>query len=135
MMQREFQKAIDSLDEIFQFLKSFLDEERVDEAAEFAIDLVVEELFTSMVKYDSGDSDRISVSVERVDSQVVLRLVDFDVDPFDPSSVEEVDVDRPLEERNAGGLGLHLVKSIVDKITYEYEDRKMTVTVVKNVGC
>ncbi len=134
-MQKEFQKAIDSLDEVFRFLREFLDGEGVDESAELAIDLVVEELFTNMVKYNSGHSDRISVSIERVDSEVVLRLIDFDVDPFDPSSVNEVDFDQPIEERSAGGLGLHLVKSLVEKISYEYEDRRMTVTVIKNVGC
>ncbi len=42
--------------------------------------------------------------------------------------------DQPIEERKVGGLGLHLVKSIVDKITYEYKDRHMQVTIMKELG-
>jgi len=45
-----------------------------------------------------------------------------------------VETDQPIEERKAGGLGLHLVKSIVDKITYEYKDRRMQVTIMKELG-
>jgi serine/threonine-protein kinase RsbW len=94
---------------------------------------VVEEIFTNMVKYNRGSAHRIRIAVSRADDSVVVRLTDFDVDPFDPASAPEVDVDLPLEARRPGGLGLHLVKSLADKLTYEYEDRVMRVSVVKRI--
>ena len=49
---RGFRRDIESLEEIFQFLEGFVDEKAVDERAAFCINLVVEELFTNMVKYN-----------------------------------------------------------------------------------
>ena len=57
----------------------------------------------------------------RDDSQVTFSLTDFDVDPFDVTKREDVDVSAPLSERSVGGLGIHLVKKIVDKIEYQYD--------------
>jgi serine/threonine-protein kinase RsbW len=126
-----FRRDLQSLDEVFRYLREFSVAEKLDEGVEFCINLVVEELFTNMVKYNSGDQDEISISIRREGDRILLDLVDLDVDPFDPSTVGEVDVTLPIEERRAGGLGLHLVKSIVDEITYRYEDREMTVSVIK----
>ena len=99
----------------------------------FCIPFVVEEIFTNMVKYNRGSAHRIRIGVSRADDSVVVRLTDFDVDPFDPASAPEVDVDLPLEARRPGGLGLHLVKSLADKLTYEYENRVMRISVVKRI--
>jgi anti-sigma regulatory factor (Ser/Thr protein kinase) len=130
---RDFDKTISSLNEVFPFIKEFVDQEGIGSHVEYALNLVVEELFTNMVKYNSGSIEQISIGLERLTDRVVVRLVDFDVDPFDPSEVEEVRVDAPIEERHAGGLGLHLVKSIVDRISYEYNNRRMTVSVTKKL--
>ncbi len=130
---KSFLRDVDSLDEIFDFLGAFGSSADLDEAAHFALNFVVEELFTNMVKYNVASGDRISISVERNDSVLRLELVDVDVEPFDPSSVNEVDTAQPIEERQPGGLGLHLVKSMVDKITYEYRNGEMRVTAVKSL--
>ncbi len=94
---------------------------------------MVEEIFTNMVKYNRGSANRIQIGISRDDDRVVVRLTDFDVDPFDPANAPDVDVDLPLEARVPGGLGLHLVKSLADKLTYEYADRVMRVSVVKRI--
>ena len=99
----------------------------------FSIPFVVEEIFTNMVKYNSGSANRILIEISRDQDRVVVRLTDFDVDPFDPATAPEVDVDLPLEARRRGGLGLHLVKSLADKLIYEYQDRVMRISVVKRI--
>ena len=130
---KSFPRDVNSLGEIFDFLGAFGSSADLDEAAHFALNFVVEELFTNMVKYNSGSGDRISISVDRADSVLRLELVDVDVEPFDLASVPEVDTAQPLEERQPGGLGIHLVKSLVDKITYEYSNREMRVTAIKSL--
>ena len=60
-----------------------------------------------------------------------MDLVDEDVDPFDIANAPERDISLPVEEREPGGLRLQLVKSMVDKIAYEYRNRTMTISVAK----
>ena len=107
---------------------------KIDESLAFSINLAVEELFTNMVRHNTGAGREISIRMETEDGRLVVTLVDEDVDPFDPSRIPDVDTNQPIEERKPGGLGLHLVKSIVDKITYEYKDRRMQVTIMKELG-
>lgn len=129
--EKRFTKDIASLDDVFAFLKEFVDRESIDDKVEFSLNIVVEELFTNMVKYGVGSDVEIAIQVEKIEGRLHLELTDFDVEPFDPASVREVAVDDPIEKRAPGGLGLHLVKSMVDEISYEYENRDMKISVVK----
>jgi len=133
-MEQSFTRNISALDQIFAFTGRFVHDEQLNKDVAFSIDLAVEELFTNMVKYNSGTTRDIAIAINRDGDDVVLQLVDFDVEPFDPTKSREVDTDQPLEARTPGGLGLHLVKSVVDRITYEYKDRTMKVTVSRSLS-
>lgn len=132
--ERRFRKDVSSLDEILGFLREFLETERLEGDLEFWVALLVEEIFTNMVKYNTASDNDILISVERNGDQMMLQLTDFDVDPFDPKSVEEVDVEAPLDERRPGGLGLHLVKSLADRVVFEYGGRNLKVIVYKDLS-
>ena len=133
-MTGEFAKEVNALEEIFAFLGKFVEEEGLGEEAEFCMDLVAEELFTNAVKYGSAASDRVRIGIERVGPQLRLELVDFDAEPFDPMSVRPVPPETPMEARRPGGLGLHLVRSLVDRVDYEYRDRELRIVVTKHLG-
>jgi len=130
-----FQRDIFSLDEIFRFLENFVEAAGVDTSTARCIDLVVEELFTNMVRHNHGGSDQIAIELERTGDRLRIELTDFDVDDFDPSSVPEPPVAASIAERRPGGLGLRLVRTMVDELQFEYEpqDRQMRVRVTKNL--
>jgi anti-sigma regulatory factor (Ser/Thr protein kinase) len=132
-MERSFERDFRALGEIFEFTGRFAAAHRIDESLSFSIHLVVEELFTNMVKYNTGAGHPIRIRLNADDRKLCVELVDEDVDPWDPDEAPDVRVDRPIEERRAGGLGLYLVRSIADKLTYEYENRRMKITVIKNL--
>ena len=129
----EFRREVDALGDIFAFLAKFVDGHAIDEKTAFCINLVVEELFTNMVRHNQGGGDSIALGIERRDDQVFLELIDTDVEPFDPDTAEIPQVDAGIEERHPGGLGIYLVKKIVDELKYEYENegRRMRVMVTK----
>jgi anti-sigma regulatory factor (Ser/Thr protein kinase) len=56
------------------------------------------------------------------------------VERFDIRTVPNVDVDRDLKDRKPGGLGIHLLKRMVDDVGYEYVDGRSTTTFVKLLG-
>jgi anti-sigma regulatory factor (Ser/Thr protein kinase) len=131
--ERAFAKEIASLENVFNFLDEFFRLETIDNRDSLAIQLVTEELFTNLVKYNTTSTNPVVVGLERDGKVVNLELVDRDVDRFDPAGLPEVDVDAPMSQRQPGGLGLHLVRAIVDKITFEYAERVMRIHVVKKL--
>lgn len=127
-------RSISSLEALFEFLREHIEAHALDETTAYSLNLAAEELFTNMVRHNEGAGEFISIDLDISDQRIRLLLVDHDVEPFDPSSVPAVDVSRPAEDRKPGGLGMHLVRSIVDEVSYEYADREMRVTVVKIRG-
>ncbi|HSQ82415.1 MAG TPA: SpoIIE family protein phosphatase [Casimicrobiaceae bacterium] len=86
------------------------------------VDLAVEELFTNMVKYGVGSDAGVIVGIAAIEGGVEVTLVDRDVEPFDVTRAPAVDINAPIEERRPGGLGLHLIRQMVDSIEYEYKE-------------
>jgi len=131
----EFRREIEAIGEVFAFLETFADGQEIDEKTAFCINLVVEELFTNMVRHNEGGGDRITLSIERRNDRIHLELLDIDVEPFDPKTAEIPPVDAGIEERRPGGLGIYLVRKMVDDLNYAYEakDRRMRITVTKTL--
>ena len=97
------------------------------------LQFAVEELFTNLVKYSRGGTRDILLDLKHEGGRLVVSLTDFDVEPFDIRAVEDVDVDRDLKDRKPGGLGIHLLKRMVDDVGYEYVDGRSTTTLVKSL--
>ncbi len=132
-MDKKFKRDLSSLDEIFKFINEFSAKTGVDESVVFTINLVVEELFTNMVKYASENSNEILLELKKNEDDLIIHLTDFDVDPFDISKTAEVDTQQSLEERRVGGLGIHLVKQMIDKIEYDYKNRQSKIILTKHL--
>jgi len=132
-MDKKFKRDLSSLDGIFKFINEFSLKTGVDESVVFTINLVVEELFTNIVKYTSENSNEILLQLKKNEDDLIIHLTDFDVDPFDITKTAEVDTKQSLEERRVGGLGIHLVKQMIDKIEYEYKDRQSKIILIKHL--
>ena len=131
-MERQFKREIDSLDEIFDFVDDFVSAHDINEDIAFSMRLVVEELFTNLVRHNVGGQDHILIRLDKDSNQLTLQLKDFDVEPVTTPETQ-VDIHQPLDERRIGGLGIHLVKSVVDTLTYEYKNGTLCVTAIKNM--
>ncbi len=132
-MDKKFKRDLSSLDDIFKFIDEFSVKTGLDESVVFTINLVVEELFTNIVKYTSENSNEILLQLKKNEDDLIIHLTDFDVDPFDITKTAEVDTKQSLEERRVGGLGIHLVKQMIDKIEYEYKDRQSKIILIKHL--
>ena len=68
------------------------------------------------------------------DREIITTITDFDAPHFDPvAEAPDVDVDRPLADRTEGGLGIHLVKRMMDSIEYSHRNRTGTITLRKRL--
>ena len=132
-MAKKFKRDLKSLDEIFKFINEFSAKTGVDESVVFTINLVVEELFTNMVKYTYENTNEILLQLKKNEDDLIIHLTDFDVEPFDITRTAEVDTKQTLEERRVGGLGIHLVKQMIDKIEYDYKNRQSKIILTKHL--
>ena len=133
-MRRSFERSFDALETIFESIGRFFEREGLDPGLRQPIDLAVEELFTNAVKYNPDGPHRILLELRRDDDDLVLVLTDVG-ESFDPTARPDVDVDRPLEARQPGGLGIHLIGKLMDRVEYEYDAvrREGRTTLVKSV--
>lgn len=133
-MHKDFARDYDSLTALYQFAEDILEANEIGEAVRFPVHLALEELFTNMVKYNSDTDGAIGVEVVVDNGAVTVTLSEDDVDEFDVTQPRDVDTDAPLSERTPGGLGLFLLQNIVDRLEYDYHDRRSSVIFTKESG-
>ena len=132
-MEKRFKKDISSLNSIFEFADEFANKYKLDHAHLFSLNLVVEELFTNMVKYNPDNTNDVLIELEKKNKDMIIALTDFDARPFDITKRPTLNLSQYLEERRVGGLGIHLVKQMVDKIEYEYKDSCSKIILTKHL--
>ena len=86
-----------------------------------------------MVKYNPTSRSEILIDLKKDGKTLTISVTDFDSDPFDLTKAGEVDIHQSLRNRKVGGLGIHLVKKMVDTVDYEYQDRQSKVTLTKRL--
>ena len=108
-MQRQFPLDIEALDDIYRFIARFVDAAELDEQLHFQIDLVVEELFTNMIKYDNKKEGRMHLNLEKKEDNLVIIITDYNVQRFNPNETDLYDTSSDLDTRPVGKIGKGLL--------------------------
>ncbi|TAK50397.1 MAG: GAF domain-containing protein [Betaproteobacteria bacterium] len=133
--QRLFPRTFESLRDIFAFTAQAFARLGVSPDLLQAVDFTVEELFTNMVKYSTASQSAVRLELRPIAGGVEAILSDYDVDAFDVTQAPDANIDLPIEQRRPGGLGLHLIRRLVDSIEYHYfeDTRQSRITFRKTV--
>ena len=118
-LRRAFPRLLDSLQEMLGWFASTHAGEAPGEWTQ-VVALALDELFTNMLKYGRPGTGEVWIEMDDVPGGIEVTLVDRDVQRFDPAAAPPPRVDLPLAQREPGGLGLHLVRRLVDSLHYEY---------------
>lgn len=132
-MEMSFPRTFAALESIFDFIQECFVTLGVAPDQQNEFDLIAEELFTNMVKYNLDGKHNIVISLERRGDAVKMCLVDRDVRPFDVTKVPDPDLELPLVARRPGGLGLYLVRQMADSLDYEHVGGTSRITATKSV--
>jgi len=144
-MRRDFPRNLDSLSPLYEFAEEILETNDISPGVRFPVHLAMEELFVNMVKYNPDVPTDITVEVtvtflgeatnDATSSKAVtVTLVDDGGVEFDVTAKRNVNIDAPLEERTPGGLGIHLIQNLADRLEYTYKDGRGEVIFTKGSG-
>jgi len=84
------------------------------------INICLDELFTNIVLY--GFNDELEHKVKftmKVDDNILIATIEDDGVPFNPLKKKAVDLPANVDSAEIGGLGIHITRELVDKISYE----------------
>lgn len=95
--------------------------------------LAVEEAITNVIVHGYGNAGgEIGISCQVAEGRVVVQITDS-ATPFNPLSLPEPDLDAEVNERRIGGLGIYLLRQVMDDIAYQFLDGKNILTLTKNI--
>ena len=134
MTSRRFPRAVASLDAIFGFVEEFIAARGIGREHALDVNLVIEELFTNMVKHSRDGRHEIAIGLDSDAARMTIVVRDFDVEPYDITASESVDTGAPLAERRPGGLGIHLVRELTRDLQFEHQGGVTTVTATLEAG-
>src|SRR5262245_44976784 len=101
----------------------------------FSVNLALDEVVTNIIRYaynDNGQPHPILVRLA-VEEGVLAAQVEDDGRAFNPLEAPAPDIDATIEERPIGGLGIHLVRSMMDSVEYRRDDGRNVFTMKKRL--
>lgn len=124
------------LDEAIAFLQCFWRSEGLPEEGAFAFELALEELFMNVAMHGTVDSarpPRVNVSLSRKGDRVELIFLDEGT-AFDPLALPEPDLNADIDARKVGGLGVFLLREMMDEVDYHQEGGWNRIRAAKRVS-
>lgn len=97
------------------------------------IGVAIDELFSNVVRYSGSSNMKLILNVNEDVLTAKLTFIDEGVE-YDPLKKTDPDVSLSAEDREIGGLGIFLVKKIMDGVEYKRDGEKNVLTVVKKLG-
>ena len=126
---------MDNFDTLLGFIDTCNECTGFEKKMVYKIRLACEEIIVNVIKYaypkSKGDL-AIECDVHHGKS-ITITFIDQGI-PFNPLEKEEPDIDAPAHEREIGGLGIFIVKQIMDKIEYKRENGKNFFKIKKHLG-
>jgi anti-sigma regulatory factor (Ser/Thr protein kinase) len=128
--QRTLDRRLSDYLPVAEEVEAFCAQHELPKPTHARVRMVIEELILNQIDHATGSAtDGIELRIDLETKRVVIVLED-DADPFDPRSAPEFDKSLPLEQRRSRGMGLQLVRSLAEDLTYERVDSRNRLRVV-----
>lgn len=117
-----------------EFVETICDEAGVDMATAMQLNLAIEEAVVNVMNYayPAGTRGDVCLAASAEGDTLTFVLSDSGT-PFDPTAQEDADTSLSVEERPIGGLGIFLVKQLMDTVSYQYTEGKNVLTLTKQL--
>ena len=135
MKEITIEAKVDNLDQVLSFVDEQLESAGCSIGIQTQIDIAVEEVFVNIAQYAYDPNvGPATISVETSSNPLKVKLTFVDKGmPYNPLAKDDPDVTQSADERPIGGLGIYMVKNIMDDVEYEYKDGQNIFTIAKNI--
>jgi len=125
---------IQQIPQLADFVETIAEEKHLDHSLTLSLNLALEEAVTNVIMYAYPEGTDGLVDIEAIIREHSLSFVISDSgQPFDPTAQPDADVSQSIENRQVGGLGIYLVRSIMDNVSYERNGGKNILSMTKNI--
>jgi serine/threonine-protein kinase RsbW len=131
----ELKSKLSELDELCRHLEDCGNVMELPQKCLFEINLGLDELFTNIISYGFEDQleHQIKFSLAK-DKETLVVQVEDDGKPFNPLDVASPEFSRDIDEVDIGGMGIHLIKKMMDDIVYQRVEGKNKLVLKKCVA-
>ena len=117
------------------FIKSVTAKLEIEKSLAQQLRLAVEEAVVNVIDYayPAGTDGDVTIKMMTDGHNLIFQIIDSGVS-FDPTAKEKADITLSVEDRQVGGLGILLVRELMDSINYERIDGKNVLTLIKHIN-
>ncbi|MFH0738413.1 MAG: ATP-binding protein [Candidatus Omnitrophota bacterium] len=132
MLKIALAAKIENLEAMFRFIRKAAQAQGFDEKKVSQVQLAAEEALVNVIKYAYPDkSGDLEINCNNKEGSLEIEISDSGI-PFDPLSLPEPDIHSPMEKRKIGGLGIFMLRKIMDEVKYKREDNRNILTLIKH---
>ena len=135
MPEKLMSANIENLDALLDFIEKGAKELGIENQTLYKILISTDEILTNIISYaypeKTGDL-KIGYYPKKKEGKFVIKIMDWGF-PFNPLPKEADDLERGIDERKMGGLGIHMVRELVDEMTYKREGTSNVFTMVISI--
>ena len=128
--KRVFKADVKELDNLFEYSSTLLRLMEYSNKDIIMINTALEEVFVNVSKYAYNDGGVVEITLSKTNDKITFIFKDSGK-KFNPLEKEDPNITASSEEREIGGLGIFMVKKIMDEVYYEYTDNQNVLTLVK----
>ncbi|MDR0963894.1 MAG: ATP-binding protein [Clostridium sp.] len=122
----------DNLDEVLDFINAELDAADCPMKLQMQIAIAVEEIYVNIAHYAYNPEVGGAIIRIAVGDEILIEFEDQGK-AYNPLLKEDPDITTGVEEREVGGLGIFMVKKIMDAVEYRYEEGKNILLIKKTI--
>ena len=123
---------VDQIALLPEFVNAIAGKAELDYESAFNLNLALEEAVVNVIMYAYPEGTDGLVDIQAVvDGKCVSFVITDSGKAFDPTVKEDVDITADADKRPIGGLGIHLVRTIMDNVRYERKEEKNILTITK----
>lgn len=125
---------VETIPQLNEFIDAIAESIGLDMSLTMSLNLAIEEAVVNVMEYAYPQGVKGDVTIDVAASDQWLQFIISDSGtPFDPTEKKDADTTLSVDERPIGGLGIFLVRQLMDTIQYDYVDGKNVLTLKKQL--